>query len=336
MSARFERVSKTFGSVVALDQLDLAVEDGELLTVVGPSGCGKTTALRLLAGLEEPTAGRVYVGGRDVTDQPPHKREVAMVFQDLALFPHLTARENIAFGPRIRGESRTQSARRVDDLGERLGLQSALDRYPDQISGGERQRVALARAMVRSPRAYLLDEPLSDLDAQLRVQARAEIIELHREIGATMIYVTHDQAEAMTMGDRVAVLAHGRVQQVGAPVEVYDEPVSLEVAAFVGNPPMNLIPGDRPTGRILGGADGHVIGVRPEHLRIDPDGAITATASVIERLGSETVVWATATDQTRLAVRTEAHRTIAAGEPLHLAVVPGHLHRFDAVTGARR
>jgi multiple sugar transport system ATP-binding protein len=336
VSVRFEHVSKTFGSVVALDRLDLLVEDGELLTVVGPSGCGKTTALRLLAGLEEPTAGRVHVGGRDVTDLPPHKREVAMVFQDLALFPHLTARENIAFGPRIRGESRTVSARKIDELGERLGLQSALDRYPDQISGGERQRVALARAMVRSPQAYLLDEPLSDLDAQLRVQARAEIIELHREIGATMIYVTHDQAEAMTMGDRVAVLAHGRVLQIGPPVQVYDEPSNVEVAAFVGSPPMNLGDADTATGRLLGGGGDEILGVRPEHLLIDPDGAVTATASVVERLGSETVVWATAADGTRLAVRTDAHRAITPGDPLRLTVAPGRLHRFDPGTGVRR
>jgi multiple sugar transport system ATP-binding protein len=336
MSIRFERVDKSYGSVVALAGLELLVGDGELLTVVGPSGCGKTTALRLLAGLEAPTSGRVHVGGRDVTDEAPHRRDVAMVFQDLALFPHLSARENIAFGPRIRGEHRAESARRVDELGERLGLTAVLDRYPDQISGGERQRVALARAMVRSPRAYLLDEPLSDLDAQLRVQARAEILELHREIGATMIYVTHDQAEAMTLGDRVAVLADGHLQQVGPPVAVYDEPANLVVAAFLGSPPMNLVDGATRTGRLLGGSTGEVVGVRPEHLRVEDGATISATVSVVERLGSETVVWVITTDGMRLAVRTDPHRAVATGELLGLAAAPGRVHHFDAASGARR
>jgi len=336
VSVRFERVGKSFSSVAALTDLDLVVGDGELLTVVGPSGCGKTTALRLLAGLEQPTTGRVHVGGRDVTDQPPHRRDVAMVFQDLALFPHLTARENVAFGPRVRGESRAGTARRVGELGERLGLATALDRYPDQLSGGERQRVALARAMVRAPKAYLLDEPLSDLDAQLRVQARAEIVELHREIAATMIYVTHDQAEAMTMGDRVAVLADGRLQQVAPPVEVYDEPANVVVAAFVGSPPMNLVAGESPTGRALGGAPGEVLGVRPEHFVIDRGGPIEVTVSVVERFGSETVLWVAAAGGGRLAVRTDPHRAAAPGDRLDLAVTPGRLHRFDAVSGARR
>ena len=336
MSVRFERVSKSFASVVALVELDLLVHDGELLTVVGPSGCGKTTALRLLAGLEDPSSGRVHVGGRDVTDQPPHRRDVAMVFQDLALFPHLTARENIAFGPRIRGENRAESGRRVAELGERLGLVTALDRFPDQLSGGERQRVALARAMVRSPKAYLLDEPLSDLDAQLRVQARAEIVELHREIGATMIYVTHDQAEAMTMGDRVAVLAAGRLQQVAPPVQVYDAPANLVVAAFVGSPPMNLVNGESAIGQALGGVAGEVLGVRPEHLVIDPDGAVAGTVSVVERLGSETVLWVAAAGGSRLAVRTQPHRGVATGDAIRLAVAPENLHHFDAVSGHRR
>ena len=336
MSARFERVTKSYGSVDALTELDLDVADGELLTVVGPSGCGKTTALRLLAGLEDPSSGRVHVGGRDVTDVPPHRRDVAMVFQDLALFPHLTARENVAFGPRIRGENRSGTARRVDELGQRLGLADALDRYPDQLSGGQRQRVALARAMVRSPRAYLLDEPLSDLDAQLRVQARAEIVELHREIAATMIYVTHDQAEAMTMGDRVAVLADGRLQQIGPPVEVYDEPANLVVAGFVGSPPMNLVDGGGATGRALGGAVGEVLGVRPEHFMIDSAGALAATISVVERFGSETVLWVATADGARLAVRTEPHRVAAPGDVLALTVAPGRLHRFDAASGTRR
>jgi ABC-type sugar transport system ATPase subunit len=336
VSVRFERVSKTFQSIVALTELDLLVGDGELLTIVGPSGCGKTTALRLLAGLEVPTSGRLHVGDRDVTDLPPHRRDVAMVFQDLALFPHLTARENIAFGPRIRGESKPASAQRVEEVADRLGFRDALDRYPDQLSGGERQRVALGRAMVRSPQAYLLDEPLSDLDAQLRVQARAEIVELHREIGVTMIYVTHDQAEAMTMGDRVAVLADGRLHQVGPPVQVYDAPTNTTVAAFVGSPPMNLVDGESQVGRLIGGGEGEILGVRPEHLVIDEAGAVPATVSVVERLGSETVLWVVAAGGTRLAVRTPPHQSVAAGETITLSVRPERLHRFDATTGVRR
>jgi len=338
VTVRFENVSKTFATAnqPAVDQLDLVVGDGELLTVVGPSGCGKTTALRLLAGLEDPTAGRLHVDGRDVTDQPPHRRDVAMVFQDLALFPHLSARENVAFGPRVRGERGPALDRRIEELGERLGIRAALDRYPDQLSGGERQRVALARAMVRSPRAYLLDEPLSDLDARLRVQARAEIVELQREIGVTMIYVTHDQAEAMTMGDRVAVLAEGRLQQVGPPVQVYDEPANLVVAGFVGSPPMNLLGGGSTTGRLLGGRPGEVVGVRPEHLVVDPDGRLATTVVVVERLGSETVLWVVGSDGTRLAVRTDPHRAVAPRDTVRLAPTPRRIHRFDAVSGVRR
>jgi ABC-type sugar transport system ATPase subunit len=271
-----------------------------------------------------------------VTGLPPHRRDVAMVFQDLALFPHLTARENIAFGPRVRRESKPASALRVEEVADRLGLRDALDRYPDQLSGGERQRVALGRAMVRSPQAYLLDEPLSDLDAQLRVQARAEIVELHRAIGATMIYVTHDQAEAMTMGDRVAVLADGRLHQVGPPVQVYDAPANTIVAAFVGSPPMNLVDGESEVGGLIGGGAGEILGVRPEHLVIAEAGAIPATISVVERLGSETVLWVVAASGTRLAVRTPPHQFVGVGETITLSVRPERLHRFDAATGVRR
>ena len=339
MTLRFERISKSYGDVEALTELDLAVADGELLAVVGPSGCGKSTALRVLAGLETPSSGRVLVGDRDVTGLPPHRRDVAMVFQDLALFPHLTARQNIAFGPRVRREASDEAGRRTAAVAERLGLDGLLDRYPDQLSGGQRQRVALARAMVRAPTAYLMDEPLSDLDAQLRSTARTEIVELHRSIGAITVYVTHDQAEAMTMGDRIAVLAEGRLQQVGTPAEVYDEPANLFVAGFLGSPPMNLVPG----GGVLGGEHGTVVGVRPEDLHLDTGtgsdrmtGRIEAEVGVVESLGSETVLLVRCPDATRLAVRTVPRSPYRPGDRVVLAVDGSRRHVFDQASGGRR
>jgi len=336
VTLRFEQVGKSFGDVVALDRLDLSVADGELLVMVGPSGCGKSTALRLLAGLDSPTTGRVLVDGRDVTSLPPHRRDVAMVFQDLALYPHMTARQNISFGPRVRREPGEEVVRRTAQVVERLGLEDALlDRYPDQLSGGQRQRIALARAMVRAPTAYLMDEPLSDLDAQLRVQARTEIVELHRSIGATTVYVTHDQAEAMTMGDRIAVLAHGRLQQVGTPTEVYDRPANRFVAGFLGSPPMNLVPG----GGLLGGEPDTIVGVRPEDVLIDADhrlpGAFAGEVSVVESLGSETVLFVRC-GEARLAVRTGPRSPIRPGDELSLRVDPARRQVFDAVSGERR
>lgn len=340
MTLRFERVSKAFGDVAALDRLDLSVADGELLVLVGPSGCGKSTALRVLAGLEEPTSGRVLVDERDVTSLPPHRRDVAMVFQDLALYPHMTARQNIAFGPRVRREPPAEVLRRTQQVVDRLGLDGLLDRYPDQLSGGQRQRVALARAMVRAPQAYLMDEPLSDLDAQLRLRARSEIVELHRSIGATTVYVTHDQAEAMTMGDRIAVLADGRLQQVGTPAQVYDRPANRFVAGFLGSPPMNLVPG----GGVLGGEPGTVVGVRPEDIHIEADGSrasgiasgIAGEVTVVESLGSETVLLVRCHDATRLAVRTVPRSPYRPGDLLTLSVDAARRHLFDGVGGHRR
>ena len=339
MTLRFERVSKSYGDVEALVDLELTVADGELLAVVGPSGCGKSTALRVLAGLETPSSGRVLIGDRDITGLPPHRRDVAMVFQDLALFPHLTARQNIAFGPRVRREASDEAVRRTAAVAERLGIDGLLDRYPDQLSGGQRQRVALARAMVRAPTAYLMDEPLSDLDAQLRATARTEIVELHRSIGAITVYVTHDQAEAMTMGDRIAVLAEGRLQQVGTPAQVYDEPANLFVAGFLGSPPMNLVPG----GGVLGGEPGTVVGVRPEDLHLDPSstgdvpaGRIEAEVGVVESLGSETVLLVRCRDATRLAVRTVPRSPYRPGDRVVLAVDESRRHVFHEGGDRRR
>ena len=333
MSVRFVGVDKSYGPVRALQSLDLEVYDGELLVLVGPSGCGKSTSLRLIAGLEQPTSGRVYVDDADVTDLRPHRRDVAMVFQDLALYPHMTVRDNVAFGPRIRREPAEAARSRVDRTLSQLGIDGAADRYPDQLSGGQRQRVALARAMVREPRIYLMDEPLSDLDAQLRLRARAEIVELHRAIGATTVYVTHDQAEAMTMGDRIAVLVDGRLHQVGTPAQVYDEPADVTVAGFLGSPPMNLVPG----GGVLGGEPDTIVGVRPEDLHVHTEAAAgqpTGRVSVVESLGSESVLLLRCDDGTRLAARTPPRSPHLPGDVLGLSVERSHVFGHD--DGLRR
>jgi ABC-type sugar transport system ATPase subunit len=327
----FDGVGKRYGDVVALADLDLQAERGELLVLVGPSGSGKSSALRILAGLEEATSGRVLIDGRDVTCDPPHTRDVAMVFQNYALYPHLTVLGNLTFGPRVRRTPPAQLQARIEQVLIQLGLEGLGDRYPDQLSGGQQQRVALARAMVREPAVYLMDEPLSNLDAQLRLATRAEIVELHRRLGTTTVYVTHDQAEAMTMGDRVAVLAGGRLQQVGPPQQVYDEPANLFVAGFLGSPAMNLVPAGGP----LGGEPGTVVGVRPEDLHVDGAGRLEVEVTVVEALGSETVLAVRADDGTRLAVRTRPRAPHRPGERLRLAPDPARLHAFDATTGRR-
>ena len=332
MSVRLTGISKSYGDVPALVELDLEAAPGELLVLLGPSGSGKSTVLRVVAGLEPPTAGTVEVAGRDVTRVRPAQRDVAMVFQDYALFPHLRVRDNLAFGPRVRRTAAPEAAAAVDRVAERLGLSALLDRFPDELSGGQQQRVALARAMMRAPAVYLMDEPLSNLDAQLRARTRADIVELHRALGSTTVYVTHDQVDAMTMADRVAVLDGGRLQQVGPPQEVYDRPANRFVAAFVGSPPMNLVDG----GGCLGGGAGEVVGVRPEDLLVDPSGDVDATVSLVEPLGSETLLWVHADDGSPLAVRVPPRSPYRPGERLRLRVVPERRHVFDAATGVRR
>jgi ABC-type sugar transport system ATPase subunit len=328
----FEGIAKRYGAAVALDGFDLAVGDGELLVLVGPSGSGKSTLLRLLSGLERPDAGRVLIGGRDVTAEPPHRRDIAMVFQDYALYPHMTAGENLAFGLRVRGQPAGAAGERVRSVADQLAIGDLLDRYPDQLSGGQQQRVALGRAMVREPGVYLMDEPLSNLDAQLRLATRAEIVELQRRLGTTMVYVTHDQAEAMTMGQRVAVLHAGRLQQVGTPLEVYDRPASAFVARFLGSPPMNVLPGGGP----LGGDGSVLVGIRPEDLAVDEAGPIAAEVTVVESLGSETVLRVACPDGSHLAVRTGPRTRHRPGDAVRLRPDTGRLHAFDAGTGARR
>ncbi len=282
---RLEQLSRTFpGGVVAVKGLDLEIRDGEFLVLVGPSGCGKTTTLRLIAGLEPPTSGRIFVGERDVTDLPPRDRDVAMVFQSYALYPHMTVRENLAFGLRMRKTPKAEMERRIRRVAETLEITELLPRRPAALSGGQRQRVALGRAIVREPRAFLFDEPLSNLDAKLRVHTRAELVRLHRQLGTTMVYVTHDQTEAMTMGERIAVLDRGEIQQVGPPLDVYDQPANRMVAGFIGSPPTNFFDGTLervdgvpafrgasftvPFPAVRSDTRDVVLGIRPEHVAV--------------------------------------------------------------------
>ena len=331
----------------ALRDLSLEVRDGEFLVLLGPSGCGKTTALRCIAGLEDPTAGDVLIGDRVVTHVPPADRNVAMVFQNYALYPHLTVYQNIAFALELRGETKAEIDRRVADVAARLGLIDLQQRHPAQLSGGQRQRTALARAMVRAPSVFLFDEPLSNLDANLRAELRAELLALHRALHATMVYVTHDQVEAMTMGQRIAVLYEGRLRQVGTPAEVYERPADVFVARSVGTPAMNVLAG---RAQAIGGDDrivecgslripvelptyeGQVyIGVRPEHVGVCGvnQGAGSGDALIVEPLGNETVVHLNAGGQP-LVARLPGLVDVQVGTRVGVKLDRHHLHLFDA------
>src|SRR5438309_11035517 len=304
MELRYEQVCKRFGASDALIDLDLHAPDGCFLVMLGPSGCGKTTALRLLAGLEEPTSGRMFIGPRDVTRLPPRDRDIAMVFQSYALYPHKTVAENIEYPLRIRGLSREGRRESVEPVANMLSIDAFLGRYPRELSGGQRQRAALARAIIRQPQAVLVDERLSNLDAQLRFQMRAELKRLQKSIGVTTVYVTHDQLEAMTMADLIAVMSAGRLQQLATPAEIYARPANLFVAGFCGSPPMNLLDGTVTGGRFQraegsvpvedgAASDGRILGFRPEHAQITMRGAADSFAGeiyVVELLGNETLV----------------------------------------------
>jgi len=329
LSLRLTGVSKTFhtnGPKLVLDEVTLEVEDGHMMVIVGPSGSGKTTLLRCVAGLESVDRGRVEVGGRDVTQADPGDRDVAMVFQDYALYPHLSVRENIAFGLRARKVPRADIDAQVAEASAAVGLEGSLDASPNHLSGGERQRVALARALVRRPAAFLLDEPLSNLDAELRTQTRREIRSLQRSLKTTTLYVTHDQVEAMTMGDTVAVLRAGKVEQVGTPEELYEEPANVFVARFLGSPPMNLFPPG-----LLGSAASTAAGVRPERISFVEQGSgrFDGTVDLVERVGGEVIVHVRCGDGVLL-VRRDVRSAPSPGDAVGLHFADEDLHTFDA------
>ncbi len=317
-------ICKSFGKVEVLKDIDLTVEKGEFVVFVGPSGCGKSTLLRVIAGLEDATDGTVSIGGQVVNEVPPAKRRIAMVFQSYALYPHLTVEGNMALGLRQEGQPRAEIDKRVATATEMLSLQGYLARRPAELSGGQRQRVAIGRAIVREPELFLFDEPLSNLDAALRMNTRIEIAKLHRDLDATIVYVTHDQIEAMTLADRIVVLRDGRVEQVGRPMELYNDPVNQFVAGFLGAPSMNFLPA-----ATTGGPMDETIGIRPEHLRLDPDGPIAGTVTHVEMLGSDTNVIIEGVDDTLVTVRMFGQHQIRPLQKVKIAFDPADSFRFD-------
>ncbi|HEY6960313.1 MAG TPA: sn-glycerol-3-phosphate ABC transporter ATP-binding protein UgpC [Gaiellaceae bacterium] len=364
-----EHVTKAFGAVTAVDDVSLEIADGEFLVLVGPSGCGKSTLLRMIAGLEDATAGTISIGGRDVTTLAPRSRDIAMVFQSYALYPHMSVRQNLGYGLRARRTAKDEIARRVADVAELLGLADLLDRRPAQLSGGQRQRVAMGRAIVRQPQAFLLDEPLSNLDAKLRVGMRASLAQLHRRLGVTTVYVTHDQTEAMTLGERVAVMRDGGILQVDTPQRLYAHPDDVFIAAFIGSPAMNLVEATFDGASLAFGqyavpvpGPGRarvILGLRPEAFEDARFASglptITVQVDVVEELGSDTHVFfhvdappmtaevlesaseeaLLVTDQALFTARVDPRTRARIGEPLELAVDTDRLHYFDPDTGKR-
>jgi ABC-type sugar transport system ATPase subunit len=364
-SVTFDAVSKDYGDVTAVADLDLPIHDGEFMVLLGPSGCGKTTALRMIAGLEDITSGTLTIGDRVVNDIDPSRRDISMVFQSYALYPHMTVQRNIespllarkyhADGPEAPARKLTSAERseRVLEAARVLDLEPYLKRKPSALSGGQRQRVALARAFVGRPQAFLMDEPLSNLDAKLRAQTRIELVELHKRVGTTIVYVTHDQVEAMTMATRVAVMSMGQLQQVGTPQEVYDRPINMFVAQFIGTPPMNCLEATiGPDGSTVSFADAGelpvpadararlepgrpvVVGVRPEHFTATPDGPLTVKVLAVEWLGHECLISAEVGGE-RFTIREAGMATNEAKSTLRLSVAPDHVHLFDPDTAER-
>ena len=356
----FDHVWKKYGDVTAVEDLNLEIADGEFMVLVGPSGCGKTTSLRMIAGLEEISQGTLRIGDRVVNDVPPKDRDIAMVFQSYALYPHMSVRDNMAFGLKLRKVPKADIEKRVADAAGILSLEKYLDRKPKELSGGQRQRVALGRAIVREPAVFLMDEPLSNLDAKLRVQTRAEIARIHQRLGTTVVYVTHDQIEAMTMGTRIAVMSDGLLQQVGTPQSLYDQPANRFVAGFIGSPSMNFVDvtveGSGGEARLAGAGGWSVplpprlresvgamsgrkiiAGFRPEHLELNEAGSNAATfpgrADVVEYLGNEELLHVTAANQDIVAIVDSSHR-VKPGDDLKLALPMDKLHMFDAESGA--
>ena len=332
---QLDGLAKTYpNGHVAVRRLDLGIDEGECLVLVGPSGCGKSTLLRLIAGLEVPTAGRVLIGGADVTGSPPQARDVAMVFQSYALYPHMSVRDNLGYGLKVRRTDRAIVARQVAAVAEALGIDALLDRRPAQLSGGQRQRVALGRAMVRQPKAFLLDEPLSNLDPSLRAQARAELRRLHRSLGATIVYVTHDQEEAMTLGGRVAVMRDGAIEQVAPPLEVYAKPANTFVARFIGAPVMNLVPA------ALAGLDapsGALAGIRPQDVTLGASGHLRATVDLVDSRGHDHVIHLRSdrSDVPPLLAIVAGASPPLVGAVVFLTFPADRLHLFDGGDGAR-
>ena len=319
-------VSKLWGPTKAVDDVTFDAAAGKLVVLLGPSGCGKSTTLRLIAGLEPVSTGRIVIGGEDVTQLPPSRRSIAMVFQSYALFPHLDVRENIVFGLKVRRVPAAERAERLKRVADLLGLDTLLDRKPSQLSGGQQQRVALGRAIIAEKPVCLMDEPLSNLDAQLRAEMRREIRSLQQTLGITMIYVTHDQTEAMTMADQVILLRDGRIEQDAAPVALYARPATVFAARFIGTPPMNVIRDPR--------ADGRLLGVRPEDIRLTDGAGLDARVTAVEYLGADSIVTCAVGLET-LAVRAAGRVDLRVGAPVRLAWNPEAEHLFDAASGTR-
>jgi len=327
-SISLQHVKKSYGDVQIIPDISLDIRDGEFVVFVGPSGCGKSTLLRLIAGLEDTTEGTILLDGQDMTKAPPARRGLAMVFQSYALYPHMSVRDNIAFPLKMAKAPKEEIDRRVEYAARTLNLSSYLDRRPRALSGGQRQRVAIGRAIVREPKAFLFDEPLSNLDAALRVNMRLEITELHQQLKTTMIYVTHDQVEAMTMADRIVVLNAGRVEQFGSPLDLYHKPANRFVAGFIGSPRMNFAEGAE-----AGKYNAHAIGVRPEHLAISRQpapGAWKGKVGVAEQLGSDTFLHVHVEGMELVTVRTDGDQTFKPGEEIYLTPDPSRIYRFDA------
>ncbi len=341
-----QHVSRLWGATRAVDDVSFEAPAGKMLVLLGPSGCGKSTTLRLIAGLEQSSGGRILIGGEDVTDLPPAQRKLSMVFQSYALFPHLSVAENIVFGLRVRrvpAPERKARLRRVADL---LGLDALLERKPSQLSGGQQQRVALGRAIIAETAVCLMDEPLSNLDAQLRLEMRREIRGLQQKLGVTMVYVTHDQTEAMSMADQVILLRDGRVEQDASPAELYARPATVFAARFIGTPPMNILAlADGSGGAVVDGTDGPVVlpgrgaglclGVRPEEIRLASEGGLRAAVTTVEYLGADSILACAAGGQT-VAVRAPGRVELPAGAPVHLAWNKDAVHVFDLQRGGER
>ncbi len=325
-SLNLENIRKSFAAVEVLKGIDLDVRDGEFVIFVGPSGCGKSTLLRVIAGLEDATQGTVRIDDQPVGHLPPSKRGIAMVFQTYALYPHLTVRNNMALGIKQTGLASSEVARRVDRASKMLSLEEYLDRFPAMLSGGQRQRVAIGRAVVRDPQLFLFDEPLSNLDAALRVNTRLEIARLHRELGATMIYVTHDQVEAMTLADKIVVLNGGNVEQIGSPMELYNEPSNVFVAGFIGSPQMNFIDAAR-----LEQNGAATIGIRPEHITVDREtGDWTGSVTHAEHLGADTILYVECEKVGRIAVRLFGQHNYEDDDTIRVTPQKEWMYRFDA------